>query len=118
MSRNAANGVYELWLHSAVSGARFSVVSVPSDIQYATSLEDVNPEETTRLFEAGRALGRTGTPWHTMNPPVDQEHLQQLLSGEPLGNAFERNMFAQTAARETGQRPAGETDGRCGWPSP
>jgi hypothetical protein len=97
---NAEGGIYNLWLLSMITGASFNLVTIPKEIKYGQSLSDVNSAETKKLFEAGLARGRSGKPWHRMNPPSDRNQLQYLVGGEPLGEAFERNYFQQTLSQE------------------
>ena len=97
----AETGIYNLWLLSMISGARFNLVSIPPDIQYAQSMSDVKPEETRRMYEVGRARGRSARPWHSMNPPSDSSQLKYMVGGEPLGDAFERNYFQQMASQSS-----------------
>ena len=98
MSTNAANGIYKLWMSAMVTGSRFNVLAVPADIQYATSLSDVKPEDTNRMFEAGRARGLSGSPWHTLLPPEDSNALKHMVAAETLPQAFERNYLEQSMA--------------------
>ena len=39
-------------------------------------LIDVKPEETQKMYEVGRARGRSGSPWHSMDPPSDSNQLK------------------------------------------
>ena len=112
---NAESGIYNLWLLSMITGARFNLVSIPKEIQYAQSMRDVKPTETRKMYEMGLARGRSGTPWHSMNPPSDRGQLQHLVGGEPLGDAFERNYFQQTLSQddEAGAARRGQAGSHC-----
>lgn len=97
---NSEGGIYNLWLLSMIVGARFNLVSIPPDIQYAQSMSDVDPDETKKLYEVGLARGRSGSPWQSLHPPSDQDQLKYLVGGETLGDAFERDFLQQTLQQE------------------
>ncbi len=107
MSKNARGGVYELWLSSMIFGARFNLVAIPADIQYATSLSDVNPEETSRMFEVGRTRGKTGQPWQVIPPPDSLYELRRALGGEPLDQAFDRSYYRHVVSQVEQDDPSG-----------
>ena len=90
-----------------IFGARFHVVAIPPEIQYATSLSDVNPEETTKMFDVGHARGVTGQPWRVMPPPGSLSELRTMMGGEPLDQAFDRSYYRHALSQDEQADPDG-----------
>ena len=94
-NKSVEEGIYTLWLLSMISDSQFNLVHIPNELQIASSVSQVSPADAKYLFTHGQARGKTGNPWHTLEPPEDKSELLWMIGGEPLANAFERKYFQQ-----------------------
>jgi hypothetical protein len=83
IQNNGMGDLYRIYLTSLRDGIDYNLTFIPSDFA-ATRASDFDPAYMTKLFDRGRAMGRSGTEWLKSPPgyaPGD------VVSGHPAYSA-------------------------------
>jgi hypothetical protein len=75
-----------LWMFSLVNGMSFNLTAIPADYTKAGSSAEFDPEVMTGLFNLGRQVACSSTPWRSTPPMTDpsQGEFPQARSGRDL----------------------------------
>lgn len=63
--------VYQTYVTTRRTNAAFNLAYIPDDVPASKNPLDFNPDEMKKLFEVGRALGRSGKAWQHEPPRLE-----------------------------------------------
>ena len=77
--------IYQIYVTVQRAGAQFNLMYIPDDIPETKDPLEFEPDEMRKLFEAGRAFGRSGRPWHREPPRLEAlERIESVSVSRPV----------------------------------
>lgn len=101
--------IYQIYVTVQRAGANFMLTYIPDDVEETRDPLNFEPEEMKRLFEAGRALARSGRVWHPEPPRL--ENLERVANANRRAvRVVEQAVRSKPATRDadnkTGHAPS------------